>query len=796
MKEAVRCAALWIAICCVWMMAETGRAETGRLSSLDPQFMMSEGKAVKINKGLNGGPLTIHDRKFEHGLGVHASSVIAVDLAATASRFTAWVGVDDEPASKPGTVEFVVTGDGKALWRSGVMTKGQPATNISVDITGVHRLELRVTDGGDGSSGDHADWAEATIEYAGTAPRAVEPQDRHILTPTTGSTVRAPGRKGAGKTPPMGWNGQGSAPDMARAMKASGLTGHGWSSTRIDSTNVLEIGYMMEGTTVRPSRLTPDEQFAQIALACLQSAPLVLACDLERLDPFTLSLLTNDEVLDVDQTSFTNAAVRIRSNETGEVWMKDLDNGSKAVGLFNRADAAQPVAVTWAELGAPAAYAVRDLWRQSDVAVTAEGYTTNVPAHGVVLLKLTKMPSFKPFEIRDGIGNTLQKLEQGDKVTVAYFGGSITAAEGWRVLTTKWLKEQYTNATIEEVMASIGGTGSDLGVFRLGNDVLRFKPDLVFVEFAVNDSNTDPSGIRSCMEGIVRQIWKANPRTDIVFTYSFKTDFIKELESGIYPRSIVTMEQVAAHYGIPAVFFTYPVVELKKAGKLTYQAETAEPNKILFSSDGVHPHTAGHEVYAQHLREAFAAMKDGKPVDHTARLAARPIDANNLENAKQVFVTKDMLVGHWRQMATNEQPNSWYGERTGQLWESDTPGDKLVFRIKASQAKVYDISGVDAGQVLVRVNGRHINGKPMPRISAFTGNLDMSTIWCGGFNRDKVTTIEIEIDAGIPDRSPIAHMFKNPEEEFKKEKYKGRKIRVGSILLDGEIVTNAPPAGL
>src|SRR5260221_612405 len=88
---------------------------------------------------------------------------------------------------------------------------------------------------------------------------------------------------------------------------------------------------------------------------------------------------------------------------------------------------------------------------------------------------------------RTGLPNFFAKVHAGKPVTVAYFGGSITAANGWRPKTFAWLHERYPKVAFTEVNAAIGGTGSDLGAFRLGHDVLSHKPDLVFVEFAVND---------------------------------------------------------------------------------------------------------------------------------------------------------------------------------------------------------------------------------------------------------------------------------------------------------------------
>src|SRR5450432_2099345 len=116
---------------------------------------------------------------------------------------------------------------------------------------------------------------------------------------------------------------------------------------------------------------------------------------------------------------------------------------------------------------------------------------------------------------RGGMANVLARLKSGKETRIAYLGGSITAQDGWRPKTLAWFQSQYPSARITEINAAIGGTGSDLGVYRLRHDVLQFKPNLLFVEFAVNDSGAPPDRIHKAMEGIVRQTWQADPNTDI-----------------------------------------------------------------------------------------------------------------------------------------------------------------------------------------------------------------------------------------------------------------------------------------
>ena len=143
---------------------------------------------------------------------------------------------------------------------------------------------------------------------------------------------------------------------------------------------------------------------------------------------------------------------------------------------------------------------------------------------------------------RAGLANFFAKANQaGAEVKVAYLGGSITAQNGWRPKTLAYFQKTYPTAKFSETNAAIGGTGSDLGVFRLKQDVLDSKPDLMFVEFAVNDGGADPKQIHRCMEGIVRQTWKALPQCDICFVYTVTEALIPPMLDGKFPRAASAM---------------------------------------------------------------------------------------------------------------------------------------------------------------------------------------------------------------------------------------------------------------
>lgn len=143
------------------------------------------------------------------------------------------------------------------------------------------------------------------------------------------------------------------------------------------------------GTTARGHKtgLTPDEQYAHVSLWCLLSAPLFLSCDLSHLDDFTRGLVTNDEVLEVDQDPLGKEAEPIHKDGDLQVWVKDMEDGSKAIGLFNLGPSVMQAAVPWKTLHIEQPQRVRDLWRQRDLPNIGDQIQTEIPSHGVMLMR-------------------------------------------------------------------------------------------------------------------------------------------------------------------------------------------------------------------------------------------------------------------------------------------------------------------------------------------------------------------------------------------------------------------------
>jgi alpha-galactosidase len=625
------------------------------LHEMDLTAMETGWGTVRANLSCDSNQLSVAGQVYERGVGTHAISKMMIDLKGRGAKFCAATGIDDESGDQA-SVEFFILGDGRILWQSGPMIKGDTARKAEVDLAGIKKLALYVSDGGDYNYYDHADWLEAYIEYRKEPPVAVRQSkpEPYILTPSVsveprinGASVTGanpgkpflyripatgkkpltyavenlPGRlhldpatgvisgiapdtgdykvtvkvtnelgeakkelhiitgKGLALTPPMGWNSWncwGLSVDDARVRAAadafinSGLADHGWTCINIDDgweapernatgeivTNekfpdmkalcdyvhrqglkvgiysspgpmtcggflgsyqheeqdaktwanwgidyikydwcsygdiakndslpelqkpyllmrekldrvdrdivyslcqygmgnvwewgkdvggnlwrttgditdtwesmsgigfsqdrcspyagpghwndpdMLVVGRVGWGPNLHATKLTPDEQYTHISLWCLLASPLLIGCDLNQIDPFTMSLLTNDEVLAVNQDALGMQAVRIKKEKGYEIWSKPLADGSLAVGLFYTGSGSPvdafnweegmkkgTISLNWQDLGISGTYNVRDLWRQKDIGQIEGTYSAEVPFHGVVLVRIIK----------------------------------------------------------------------------------------------------------------------------------------------------------------------------------------------------------------------------------------------------------------------------------------------------------------------------------------------------------------------------------------------------------------------
>jgi alpha-galactosidase len=142
------------------------------------------------------------------------------------------------------------------------------------------------------------------------------------------------------------------------------------------------------GSVTHPTHLTPDEQYSHMTLWCMLAAPLILGCDLTKLDDFTKGLLTNDEMIAVDQDPLGKAAKPVAGDYFHQIYARPLSDGSTAVAIFNMAPGKMKYHVSLDGLGPLGKYTVRDLWRQTDYPSGTTTIDQEINGHGVLVLKL------------------------------------------------------------------------------------------------------------------------------------------------------------------------------------------------------------------------------------------------------------------------------------------------------------------------------------------------------------------------------------------------------------------------
>lgn len=404
---------------------------------------------------------------------------------------------------------------------------------------------------------------------------------------------------------------------------------------------------------------------------------------------------------------------------------------------------------------------------------------------------------------RGGLPNFLAKLERGEPVTIAYFGGSITAQAGWRVQSRKWLQDQFPKAGISEIHAAVGGTGSSVGVFRLEADALNKKPDLLFVEFAVNDAGAAPESIRKAMEGIVRKTRRLLPETDICFVYTVTAKDTPGLAAGKMKRSESVMEEIADHYSIPSVHMGVEVARLEKAGKLVMKSEdslmtrvsgdeldevaamaTDAEGRIIFSKDGVHPYPeTGHVLYTQALTRSLAKLDGiGTVGPHTL---PDPLLADNWENAKQIPLSSGVFSGK----VTKLNPESdaiakSFANRVAGLWKFE-PGASFQFKFKGTKAAIYDILGPEGARLEVSVDGKT---REVTRFDKYCTYNRLSVLGIGDNMPNQVHEVTITVLDGPFDKGSLLTGKNLDDFEKSPGKYTPTNWYAGSIFVVGEIV--------
>lgn len=154
--------------------------------------------------------------------------------------------------------------------------------------------------------------------------------------------------------------------------------------------DMLVVGKVGWGPKTHSSRLTADEQYTHITLWSILASPLLIGCDIANMDDFTLSLLCNNEVIDVNQDPLGYQASRIYGDDNYATYLKPLEDGSVAIAMFNLSDKPRKIGFDCYSLGLLGNQTIRDLWRQKDIAAVGckDRWETEVASHGVVFVKV------------------------------------------------------------------------------------------------------------------------------------------------------------------------------------------------------------------------------------------------------------------------------------------------------------------------------------------------------------------------------------------------------------------------
>lgn len=318
-----------------------------------------------------------------------------------------------------------------------------------------------------------------------------------------------------------------------------------------------------------------------------------------------------------------SAAFKIIDIQVDGKSLKNFDVATTAYTMDLGFAAPEPV-ITYTHQGAEADVTV-DIQATVVENVTTT-YVATIKTGETVLYTITfNVNTEKP----EALLNTLYKLQNDKTLTVGYFGGSVTAGSGasntnntsWRGLTRDWLKSTFSEATVTEVAAAIGGTGSIFGVFRADQDLIKEKaPDLIFVEMCINDTydgiygyNKDKNANIALdeqyvyIESIVKNIYDSNPKSDIVFVITGDCGtFSREINNGVEYGT--PYKEIGAHYNIPVIYVGRELAQdVADSNGGVYSTDADLWKECFITSSGkidtVHPNDKGYAHYANTLIE-------------------------------------------------------------------------------------------------------------------------------------------------------------------------------------------------
>lgn len=228
---------------------------------------------------------------------------------------------------------------------------------------------------------------------------------------------------------------------------------------------------------------------------------------------------------------------------------------------------------------------------------------------------------------RGKLNRTLRKIQEGG-LTIGFIGGSITAQKvwcNWPEPVISWFVEKFPEVRITVENAAIGGTGSDLAVFRAKRDLIDRGCDLVFVEYAVNDAQISTEQRMRTREGLIRKLLAGEGR-DVILVYTHGQEMVADYVRESMPETIAELEQLAVHYSIGSVWMgLYAYREVQK-GRMRWEE---------WLPDGVHPSPRGSLSYGTSVIEFLEAQLSGEEDEGSIKGVnlPEPLNIHNWESA-------------------------------------------------------------------------------------------------------------------------------------------------------------------
>ncbi len=322
-------------------------------------------------------------------------------------------------------------------------------------------------------------------------------------------------------------------------------------------------------------------------------------------------------------------------------------------------------------------------------------------AAGIAASAFAQTPSFAEFD---------RKAKAGEHLTVSFFGASLTwgsnasdqGTTSYRARVAQFLEKKYPDAHFTFRDGAIGGTGSQIAVFRLERDALRYKPDMLFLDFTANDDiySDNPESLASYESIIRRTLQQGVPIVQVIFPFQWNVQNVTQEQIDSYKR-LVAHKELSKYYNTAVGDAVSLIFQKLEAGETTI--------KDVWPLDGVHPHDQGYIYFAEAAINAMeAAIAEGRECVIPEEMKY----ADTYMTWKRQLISELNLPEQWKTGLANVngrfydfQPARWLDETT--VATNGAPA--LEFKFRGETIIIWGETSVDCAQLLVVVDGRLLN---------------------------------------------------------------------------------------